>query len=226
MHHSLLPDAMRSPHNGAILLVLVLLIAGAPLSSGNESALVVELLFDLVMVTAAYSAAARGGHVKYFLALTGLTVAWRWGALLAGHGDVELGAMAVTVVWITFASAIVVKALFVQREVDTNMIFGAVVAYLLVAVAFAYVFEILETLQPGSFAGVPDGGHPRAQGNALIYFSLVCLTTMGYGDILPVSDLSRPLAVLEGVFGTLYLAVMVARLVGIHSRGERSGQEA
>jgi hypothetical protein len=50
----------------------------------------------------------------------------------------------------------------------------------------------------------------------LLYFSLVSLTTVGYGDIVPVSGLARPVVVLEGVFGTLYLAVMIARLVGLH----------
>jgi hypothetical protein len=50
----------------------------------------------------------------------------------------------------------------------------------------------------------------------MLYFSFVCITTMGYGDIVPLSDIARPLAVLEGVFGQLYLAVMIARLVGLH----------
>ncbi len=55
-----------------------------------------------------------------------------------------------------------------------------------------------------------------------MYLSLVCITTMGFGDIVPVSDIARPLAVLEGVFGQLYLAVMIARLVGLHIAGTRN----
>lgn len=53
--------------------------------------------------------------------------------------------------------------------------------------------------------------------HALLYFSFVSITTMGYGDIVPVSALARSSASLEGVFGTLYLAVMIARLVGLQS---------
>ena len=225
MRHSLLPHAQRSPHYGALLFVLVLLIAMAPLSSGAESAFVVEILFDLVMVSGAYFAAAWGGHVKPFLAVTVLTLSWRWGALLFGEGDAELGAMSITVVWIVFEVVIIAEALFAQHRIDTNMLFGAVVVYLMVAVGFAYLFEILEALQPGSFTGIPTAGHPREQGNALLYFSLVCLTTMGYGDILPVSELARPMAVLEGVFGTLYLAVMIARLVALHRPNGGDEQE-
>jgi hypothetical protein len=56
----------------------------------------------------------------------------------------------------------------------------------------------------------------------MMYFSLVSITTMGFGDIVPVSGLARPLVVLEGVFGQLYLAVMIARLVGLHLVSSRN----
>jgi hypothetical protein len=196
--------------------MLILLIMVAPLATRAGSALGVEALFDLVLIAGAYFAASRGGHRWPFLTLTGLTILVRWAALLYGDGGFELGSSATTVVWIASAITIVGKELFRQRDVTTNMIFGAVVAYLLAAVGFAYLYEVLELFQPGAFSGVPDGASPQALGDALLYFSLVTLTTVGYGDILPVSGLARPLAVLEGVFGTLYLAVMIARLVGLH----------
>ena len=219
MRHSLLPDAQRTPHYGAVLAVLLLLILIAPLSAGPESEIVVEFFFDLVLVTGAYSAAARKGNPWPFRILTSVTLLWRWVALLFESGQVDLGAMVMTAIWLAVAVGTVTMALFEQEEADTNLILAAVVVYLLAAVTFAQVFEILELIQPGSFSGVPDGGHPRELGNALLYFSFVCITTMGYGDILPVSELARPLAVLEGVFGTLYLAVMIARLVGLHIKG-------
>ncbi len=218
--HTLLPDAHRSPHNGALLAVLILLIVASPLPLGHRSELVVELLLDLVLITAAYSAAARGGRPLPFLGLTVLTLGSRWAALLLVDDRLMMWGMSITVVWVAVAVAVVVKALFEESVVTTNMIFGAVVAYLLIAVAFAFLFQILEISQPGAFTGLSDSANPRDLGDSLLYFSLVCLTTMGYGDILPVSDLARPLAALEGVFGSLYLAVMIARLVGLHIHGD------
>jgi hypothetical protein len=58
----------------------------------------------------------------------------------------------------------------------------------------------------------------------MMYFSLVCITTIGFGDIMPLSNIARPLAALEGVFGQLYLAVMIARLVGLHVAHEERKQ--
>jgi hypothetical protein len=208
--------------------MLILLIAAAPLATGKGGAFIVEALFDLVLVAGAYSAASRSGRRWPFLGLTALTLVARWSALLWSSERFQYASAVITVVWIAFAVAIVVRQLFREREVATNMIFGAIVAYLLAAVAFAYLYEILELFQPGSFSGIPDGTNPRELGDALLYFSLVSLTTVGYGDIVPASGLARPLAVFEGVFGTLYLAVMIARLVGLHiaagMRGEDNGR--
>jgi hypothetical protein len=213
---SLLPHPTRAPHYGVLLFLLIVLIVLAPLATGDWAAFAVEASFDLVLVAGAYSAASRGGQSWPFLGLTALTLFARWSALLSGDSGFDLGSLLITVVWVAFAVATVGKELFRQREVDTNMIFGAIVAYLLAAVAFAFLYQTLELIQPGSFSGVPDGANSQELGDALLYFSLVSLTTIGYGDILPTSDLARPLAVLEGVFGTLYLAVMIARLVGAH----------
>ena len=214
--YSDIPSATKAPNYGMLLLVLCMLIVLAPVATRAESAYGVEALFNLVLVVGAYSAASRGGRLLSFVALTALTMATRWSALLWGGFGLELASAVTTVVWIALAILIVGRELFRQRKVATNMILGAIVVYLLMAVAFAYLYEILELFQPGSFSGIPDGANPQQLGDALIYFSLASLTTMGYGDIVPVSSLARPVAVIEGVFGTLYIAVMIARLVGLH----------
>jgi hypothetical protein len=213
---SLLPHASVAPNYGVLLLVLCLLIVCAPVATRAGSAYGVEVLFDLVLIAGAYSSASRRGQRWPFLGLTALTLAMRWSALLSGGFGLELASALTTVVWIALAIVIAVRELFRQREVTVNAIFGAIVAYLLAAVAFAYLYEILELFQPGSFSGIPDGASPQELGDALLYFSLVSLTTMGYGDIVPASSLARPVAVVEGVFGALYLAVMIARLVGLN----------
>ena len=225
MRHFILPRSSGAPNYAVLLIMLALLIVVAPFATRAGSALAVEALLDLVRVAGAYFAASRVGRRWPFLALTGLTLLGRWAALISGDGGFELGSSVITVAWVGAAIAIVGTELFRQRSVTTNMIFGAIVAYLLAAVGFAYLFEVLERLQPGAFSGIPEGASAQALGDALLYFSLVTLTTLGYGDIVPASGLARPIAVLEGVFGTLYLAVMIARLVGLHIAAGLRGED-
>jgi len=152
------------------------------------------------------------------LVLTVVTLGVRWGEHLSGVPQLDVGALVITVLWIVYAVSIMIGHLFQRSEVTVDTILGAMVTYLLAAVAFTMAFEIVELLDPGSFSGLPadPGTHRQELGSSMLYFSLVCITTMGYGDIVPISDIARPLAVLEGVFGQLYLAVMIARLVGLH----------
>ena len=178
----------------------------------------VEFFFDLVLFVGAYSAAARSRHQIPFWVLTIVTLAFRWSDIAIGRDGFSPISTLLVIVWLVYAVSMVVSALFRMRKVNTNAILGAVVAYVLAAVAFSSCFELLESLQPSSFSGLPEGADSHATSNALLYFSFVSITTMGYGDILPVSELARSLACLEGVFGTLYLATMIARLIGLHGQ--------
>jgi hypothetical protein len=215
--------ARKIPRNAALLAALLALIVLSPSIPAASSGLVIELIFDLILLAGVHSVGA-GRHRWPFLVLTVVTLGVRWGEVLAGVEGLDVGALGITVVWIVYAISIIIAHLFRRRDVTVDTILGAVVAYLLAAVAFTLVFEIIVLQHPGSFSGLPDEGYQdRGKlGSALMYFSLVCITTMGYGDIVPVSSLARPLAVIEGVFGQLYLAVMIARLVGLHIASGRN----
>ncbi|MGB5694218.1 MAG: potassium channel family protein [Polyangiales bacterium] len=214
----------RIPRNAALLSMLLLLIVLSPSVPEALAGFLVELTFALLLLAGVYSV-GPGKHRRAFWILTTVTLAARWVQLLAESRALRIAALVLTVVWIGYAISITVSHLFLRRDVSLNMIFGAIVAYLLVAVAFAILFELVLLQDPGAFFGIPQSvlGQRSKLGDAMIYFSLVCLTTMGFGDIVPVSSIARPLAVVEGVFGQLYLAVMIARLVGLHIVSEKRG---
>lgn len=214
-----MPSAQKSPHYGALLVVLLILLVVAPMVH-DRAGYGVELFFDLVLIVGAYSAAWQSRHRFPFLALTIITLAMRWADMALGDVGFSPASIALVVLWLAYAISLIVVALFRMEKVSTNAILGAIVAYVLSAVAFASGFELIERLEPSSFSGLPVGATAADVGNALLYFSIVSITTMGYGDILPVSELARSVAGLEGTFGTLYLAVMIARLVGLHGQSQ------
>jgi hypothetical protein len=93
---------------------------------------------------------------------------------------------------------------------------GAICVYFLVGIVWALLYSTLEFFQPGSFQ-MPQGTVNQATSQATFtYYSYVTLTTLGYGEITPISGPARSFALLEAMMGQLYLAVLIARLVGIH----------
>lgn len=111
------------------------------------------------------------------------------------------------------------ETVFAKGSVDVNRIASASCIYFLLALVFAMVFAILETAQPGSFQLTerpPQPGWKQNVVSELIYFSDVTLTTVGYGDIVPISRPARSIATFEAMIAQLYLAIVMARLVGLH----------
>lgn len=97
-------------------------------------------------------------------------------------------------------------------KVDAEHLFAALSAYLLAGIYFGNLYWALEQIHPGTLT-TTNFSRPTA-----IYFSFVTLATIGYGDIVPRTEVARALAVIEGVGGQLFLAVLVARLLSLYSR--------
>lgn len=98
--------------------------------------------------------------------------------------------------------------------IDGNKIIGAICIYMLLGLIWAFAYLIVEQLFPGSFKGLAPGlwQHKLEE---LAYYSMVTLTTMGYGDITPTAPLSRFLAYMEGITGIFYTTILVASLIGM-----------
>ena len=105
-----------------------------------------------------------------------------------------------------------------------NKIVGSVTIYLLIGIIWALLYGLVEQVFTGSFSGnlLNVGG---SQFWDLIYFSFVTLTTLGYGDILPMNTYARTLAYMEAIAGQFYIAILVASLVGAHLSERHSGNE-
>lgn len=111
---------------------------------------------------------------------------------------------------------VLVRYMFTARHVNRDVLYAAVTVYLLLGALFVPIYGIVEIIQPGAFVDNLNLGAPVAW-QQLIYYSLVTLTTTGYGDVLPVSPWARALANAESVIGVLFIAMTMARLVGIYS---------
>jgi len=119
--------------------------------------------------------------------------------------------------WVLIAIAspvVVLRRVLQHRAVTKQTLFGAVSAYVLIAIAFSYMFLFLDRTTADAFFGVAESS------SSYMYFSLVTITTLGYGDLAPVTDVGRYLATLEAIGGQVLLVTVVARIVSVMSRRE------
>jgi hypothetical protein len=111
----------------------------------------------------------------------------------------------------------IIHSIFVSRELSLDSIFGAICGYLMLGVAWGLTYAIIHATNPESFQFDNPIREQVEQGNysshLFIYYSFVTLTTVGYGDITPLSTAARTLAWVEAMTGQLYLAVLIAGLI-------------
>jgi Ion channel. len=122
------------------------------------------------------------------------------------------------VVFCSMAVMVILCYVMQAKEVNNDVVFAALSVYLLFGLIFGFIYFIVEGMWPGSLvhtrAGLPfTGGIHLSQ---TIYFSFVTLATLGYGDIIPSSDVIRSLAIIQTMCGQVYLVVLVARLVTLY----------
>jgi hypothetical protein len=122
----------------------------------------------------------------------------------------------VTMLFLLTTTVAIFARVIMARRVTADIIFGAVAIYMLIGVIVANLFLLLHNIDPGTVVTNLDAmGHDSFP--QFLYFSFITLTSVGYGDFAPVSPASRTLATATGIFGQLYLAILIAKLVGIYT---------
>ena len=122
-----------------------------------------------------------------------------------------------------YAAGCLIAYMMADRKATKDELFAAGATFTLIAWGFAYLFTLLQALQPGSFAAAVHPEAPRSW-TELVFLSFALLSSTGIGDVIPVSAHARSLASLEMFAGLIYLAAVVSRLIGLtlQDQGQRS----
>jgi hypothetical protein len=126
--------------------------------------------------------------------------------------------------WVTVGATlayVVARAVFAPGRVTYHRIIGAVLVYLSIGHIFVGLYGMVGLLEPQALSGLNFTGAGPKLISDLIYFSFVTLTTVGYGDIVPVHPLARSLSSVEAIIGQLYPATLLARLVTLELEDRR-----
>jgi voltage-gated potassium channel len=218
---------LRGRFTGLTVAVLALSLTLSVLAQRELREVVVALAFSVLLLFAIWSAGRRLRAAMLALAVPTLISHW---TIHLGRSPLPPSVgFAFTSGFLALLTLVIMVAVFRDQAVTADTIVGAVCTYVLIGVTWGTVYSLLVLASPDSLAISPALAHaagwaaPTSPFTPLLqYYSFTTLATLGYGDISPLSPGARVLSVLEGMTGQLYLAVLVARLVGIHTaRGFR-----
>ena len=188
----------------ALFLVLI-----APVVSTNKYSLL-SSIFDSFFLGSLYYL-ARSFHprrlrlIGYFILLA-LVATW------ASYFGIKLNNAfdsIVPLILLNISFIYVFKSILQTDEVDLDTVLSAISGYILIGLAFGILFFALEITRPGGFTVEENLSYYKA-----MYFSFVTLSTLGYGDITPISDSARALVIVTTLFGQFYMAIIVGIIVG------------
>jgi voltage-gated potassium channel len=202
-----------------LLIALALLFVSFPfVEEMKDGDLILSVLFSLVLLAAVLAVAGRKRVLVIALVLAIPAVAGRW----LNHLRPDLVSAAVFLVAGLLLVAFVVANLlrFVLRapSVNVEVLCASISAYLMLGLMWTMAYWLVDQLTPGgAFSFNTNAGARSINGFNGFYFSFITLSTVGYGDITPVSRIARWLAAMEAMTGLLYVAVLIARLVSLYS---------
>jgi len=209
------------------LILLIFFLVYWTLSPFLEAALhlriVGDIFFTIILLSAIHAAAKGYYHTLIAVVLAIPVLYGTWEKYVDPLPDTITFGPMFSVFFFCFVIFIFLQGIFRAPKVNLEVVSAAAVVYLFLGLLWGDFYFILEYFAPGSFA-VPDGVETR-DFHLFNYYSYVTLTTLGFGEITPLTRPARSLATLEALIGQLYLAVLIARLVSMYS-GRSRGPDA
>ena len=216
------PLATLGRHPSALLLgAQLVVVLGYPALAGSTVGRAFAGVFQLLVLFAAVAAVRRTPALNWIAVLFGLpAVVLTVAEAFSPHADaIVLASAAVHAPFYFYVSYALIAYLFHDEKVTADELFATGAAFTVVAWGFAYLYAAAQVLWPASFVSYnsPDGMVPL-DWFELLFLSFTTMTSVGLSDVYPVVAQARSLVMVEQVAGVFYVALVVARLVGLSSR--------
>jgi tryptophan-rich sensory protein len=203
-----------------LLISLVLFLVAVPsLQGGLLGYSLLIIFYTAVVLSGVYAVdySKRGLMVAVSLALL-VTIA-TWSAPFVASQPFTTATLVFIILFLLFVARTIVAHLLRSKTITGNELCGAMSVYIILGIVWAVLYILVEQVAPSSFemkSGTLDNG-------TFMYFSFSTLTTMGYGDIIPVNRFVRVATILEAMTGVLYVAILIARLVSVYTQRQFEG---
>ncbi len=208
------------------MLALLILLFGVPIAddlSITSARAFRASLFSCLLAVGVWS--LRGTGRPFYLGIVFVIVGIGSNILAANFPSLlfELAAFGSLFAFLLLTIAFTLRQVALENVISANRLVGAICVYLLLGVIWAVAYSVLDLLAPASFREFSQV-EGLAWDSEWLYFSFVTMTTLGYGDITPVSATAKALAYMQAVFGQLYVAILVAGLVSAYISNRQSNK--
>ncbi len=176
--------------------------------------LLLDIFFSVIFISGIYAISHKKHYIVFAVLLALPMIISLWAKYFFVSDYVVIVGRLFGILFFGFAIIPISQFIYKAEDVTKDVLFAAIVVYLLIALMWTFLYGLLEIIQPGSFK-IPDVQIQEAS-QLFLYYSFVTITTLGYGDITPVTEKATSLAVVEAIVGQIYLVVVVAWLVGMH----------
>jgi len=179
-----------------------------------ERHLLIDIVMTFVFIAAMHAIVRKKTHIVFglLLALPMIISIWQ-GYLFESLTFMVIGRL-FGIMFFGFAIFGLLRFILAAEKVTSEVLFAAVIIYLLMAMMWSFVYVSMEIIVPGSFNLA--GARIKETQFVFLYYSFVTITTLGYGDITPATHQAGALTILEAIVGQIYLVVLVAFLVGMY----------
>ncbi len=206
-----------------LLLLVVHMFMGSVVRTGLALDIAGDLLLSILLVAGVFMVVRHRALQWTAGMFVLLAIAVRWAGIVFGTPRLLFWNGVLTLLSVLAFLLIVLWGVYREGSVTGHRVRGAIAGYLLLALCFSLAYDLIEYVHPGSFT-LPLGGAQGIQTRSasFLYFSVVTLTTVGFGDIAAVHPVARSLVMVEALVGTLYPAILLARLVTLEMETRRS----
>jgi len=201
-----------------LVFLLIYIFIVYPLGHFGTFRLITTVFFSLILITGAITVSGNRMFRTLVFSCGIITFIFLWIRYLFPQQTFVLAANGLALFFLVLLTFLILIQALREGPTNSHRIMGAVAAYLLLGVIWSLAYYITALLIPEAFifSKSPASGDGESIQSQLFYFSFITLTTLGYGDIAPVHPTARMLAILEGVAGQLFPAILIARLVALH----------
>jgi voltage-gated potassium channel len=199
-----------------LISLIIYFVAVSLLDGVGERNFFLALFFALIILSCVFNIAMSKKVISAMVLLAAVSVGCHWTInLVRPNYYLFLSYYVTNVVLLTMMTYYILYSIASHKEITADTLFGAICGYFFLGLTWSFIFIIIQTMDPVAFSRYLITPSVHATAENFFYYSFTTMTTLGYGDILPVSNIARTLSWLEAMTGQIYIAVWISQLVGL-----------